>query len=295
MSVMCANRPVEWICGSRTLRIGASPLVMGILNVTPDSFSDGGRYVDKADAVEQALRMVADGADIVDIGGESTRPGAAAVGVDEELKRVLPVLKAVRHESDVCISIDTSKAAVALAALDAGADIVNDVTALGGDPDMPDVVRRKGAGAVLMHMRGTPRTMQVDPHYDDVVEEVGGFLASRAEALIKEGLERERLAIDPGIGFGKTVDHNLRLLAHLQSIGACGLPVVVGLSRKRFLGKLTGRQVEERLAGSLAAMVYCAMRGVQVLRVHDVKESVDAIRAVAALMAAEKGESAGVE
>ena len=292
MSVMCANRPVEWICGSRTLRIGASPLVMGILNVTPDSFSDGGRYVDKADAVEQALRMVADGADIVDIGGESTRPGAAAVGVDEELKRVLPVLKAVRHESDVCISIDTSKAAVALAALDAGADIVNDVTALGGDPDMPDVVRRKGAGAVLMHMRGTPRTMQVDPHYDDVVEEVGGFLASRAEALIKEGLERERLAIDPGIGFGKTVDHNLDIIRNLDRFHELGTPLLIGASRKAFIRHLLKRKAQkepeplsaEVARGTQAAVAAAAMNGADIVRVHDVARTrttltlIDAIR-----------------
>jgi dihydropteroate synthase len=267
---------------------------MGILNVTPDSFSDGGRYADTADAVRRGLRMVDEGADIVDVGGESTRPGARAVDADEELDRVLPVVKGVRRESDVCLSVDTSKAAVAQAALDAGADVVNDVTALRGDPEMGEVVRRSGAGAVLMHMRGTPRTMQTDPGYGDVVAEIGAFLASRAEELVEAGLERRRLAIDPGIGFGKTLDHNLRLLAHLPEIGACRLPVVVGLSRKSFLGKLTGRQVDDRLAGSLGALAYCVVRGVHVMRVHDVKESVDAIRAVAALMAAETGESAGV-
>jgi len=291
---MCANQPVEWVCGNRILQIGSAPLVMGILNVTPDSFSDGGRYADKKAAVRRGLQMANEGADIIDIGGESTRPGAQAVEAGEELERVLPVLEAIRRESEVCISVDTSKAAVARAALDAGAEIVNDVTALSGDPEMQEVVRRSGAGAILMHMRGTPRTMQVDPHYGDVVAEVRGFLASRAEALVESGVERRRLAVDPGIGFGKTLDHNLRLLANLPSISTCGLPLVVGLSRKSFLGALTNRDAGDRLAASLAAMVYCVLQGVQVVRVHDVEESVDAIRAVAALKATEKGESADV-
>jgi len=268
---------------------------MGVLNVTPDSFSDGGSYAGPEDAVRRGMQMVEEGADILDIGGESTRPGAAAVDAKEELRRVLPVIQALRKETDVCLSVDTSKAAVAREALDAGVEIVSDVTALGGDVEMCETVRRSGAGAVLMHMQGTPRTMQANPCYNDVVAEVGAFLASRADALVEKGLERERLAIDPGIGFGKTLDHNLKLLAQLQSLGICGLPVVVGLSRKSFLGKLTGRETEDRLAGSLAALAYCVMHGAHVMRVHDVKESVDVIRTITSLMAAGNGESAGVE
>ena len=289
------DETMEWLCRNRVLQIGPVPLVMGILNVTPDSFSDGGRYVDPDVAVRRGVQMVEEGADIVDIGGESTRPGAPSVDAEEERCRVVPVVEALRRETGVCLSVDTGKAEVARAALDAGAEIINDVTALTGDRDMCEVARQTGAGVILMHMQGTPCTMQTRPHYGNVVAEVSAFLASRVEALVEQGLEEKRLAIDPGIGFGKTLTHNLQLLGHLSRIRDIGRPVVVGLSRKSILGQLTGKETEDRLAGSLAALACCTMMGIHVMRVHDVKESVDAIRVVTALSEAGKGEPGGVE
>jgi dihydropteroate synthase len=266
------------------------PLVMGILNVTPDSFSDGGRYAGTQAAVARGLEMARESADILDVGGESTRPGADAVPEAEERARVVPVVEALARETDTVISVDTCKAGVAERALAAGARVINDVTALSGDPRMADVARESGAGVVLMHMRGTPRTMQDDPRYEDVVGEVAAYLAARVEDAVAAGIRREALAVDPGIGFGKTVEHNLALLAGLDRIGACGRPVVVGLSRKSFLGKLTGREVQDRLAGSLAALAFCvAGGGAQVMRVHDVKASCDAVRVAAALGRARNG------
>jgi len=271
--------PAPWTCRDRVL--DAWPLVMGILNVTPDSFSDGGLYVDHDRAVTRAREMLDAGADIVDIGGESTRPGAAAVGADEELSRVLPVITSLLADRDAVISIDTSKAAVARAAVDAGARIINDVTACTGDSAMVDVARESGAGVILMHMLGTPRTMQTDPRYDDVVEDIARYLAGRLAEIGEGGVDYSHVAVDPGIGFGKTVEHNLALLRHLDRLG--DRPVVVGLSRKSFLEKLTGREVDERLAGSLAGLVWCVLHGAHVLRVHDVAESRDAIRIATAL------------
>ena len=262
---------------------------MGILNVTPDSFSDGGRYASVGPAVERARQMLRDGADILDVGGESTRPGALPVSVEEELHRVIPVIEAVRRESDVLISVDTRKAAVAKEALQRGARIINDVTALTSDPDMAGVARQQGAGVVLMHMLGEPQTMQADPRYGDVVAEVGGYLQGRLRALGAAGLNPETLAIDPGIGFGKTVQHNVDLLVHLDRLCALGRPVVVGASRKSFLGKITGREVADRLPASLGAAAYAIARGARVIRVHDVKESCD----VARLMAIFGSEQAG--
>lgn len=262
---------------------------MGILNVTPDSFSDGGRYTSVGPAVERARQMLRDGADILDVGGESTRPGALPVSVEEELHRVIPVIEAVRGESDVLISVDTRKAAVAKEALHRGARIINDVTALTSDPDMAGVARQQGAGVVLMHMLGEPQTMQADPRYRDVVAEVGGYLQGRLGALEAAGLNPETLAIDPGIGFGKTVQHNVDLLVHLDRLCALGRPVVVGASRKSFLGKITGREVADRLPASLGAAAYAIARGARVIRVHDVKESCD----VARLMAIFGSEQAG--
>jgi len=286
---------LEWKCRDRTLHPGERPLVMGILNVTPDSFSDGGRYVDPQVAARRGLEMAAEGADIIDVGGESTRPGAAPVAEEEEKARVLPVIERLRAERDLCISIDTSKAAVAEAALAVGARIVNDVTAFTGDEGMIEVARQTGAGVVLMHMQGSPRTMQAAPSYGNVVQEVTRFLGRRVEALCASGIDRACLALDPGIGFGKGLAHNLDLLAGLRALGRHGRPVVVGLSRKSFLGKLTGRETGERLAGSLAALVYCLLNGAQGVRVHDVRESVDAVQVVAALAAAQRGEQRGLE
>jgi len=284
------HQPGIWACADRVLDLTARPLIMGILNVTPDSFSDGGRFLQTEAAVARGLQMLEAGADILDIGGESTRPGAEPVSADEEAARVIPVIEALRvRRDDALLSVDTCKAAVARAALAAGARIVNDVSACTADPAMIEIVRAGGAGVVLMHMRGTPRTMQDDPQYDDVVAEVGQYLEARAAALEAGGVARERIAVDPGIGFGKTLAHNLRLLARLDTLLARGRPVVVGLSRKRFLGLLTERGVEQRLAGSLAGLCWCVSHGVQVMRVHDVEESRDAARVVAAL----RRESAG--
>ncbi len=279
------GQPRVWQCGSRALVCGGQPLVMGILNVTTDSFSDGGRYLDVEAAVAHGLRMVADGAAIIDVGGESTRPGAVVVPSAEEERRVAPVVAALAARTSALISVDTRKAVVARAALAAGACIVNDVSALTYDPAMAGVARETGAGVVLMHLQGTPQTMQDDPRYDDVAAEVAAYLAARLAAAVAAGLRPAALAVDPGIGFGKTVDHNLALLRALPRFGAAGRPVVVGVSRKRFLGALTGRPPEERLAGGLAAAAWCAWQGADVLRVHDVRPTCDALRVIMALKA----------
>lgn len=282
---------IQWKCRDRTLMLDGMPLIMGVLNVTPDSFSDGNRYFDRERAVARGLTMVEEGADIIDIGGESTRPDAPTVEVGDELERVIPVIEELAGRTDTVISVDTMKGAVAQQAIEAGTRIINDVSALTHDPDMPEIARESGVGVVLMHMLGTPRTMQNDPQYNDVVAEVSNYLKSRVDDLLAKGLDRKTLAVDPGIGFGKTVEHNVRLLANLDAVGACGLPVVVGLSRKSFLGKLTGRNVDERLAGSLAALAFCVLNGAHVMRVHDVKESCDAARIASIL----KEKHAGVE
>lgn len=247
-------------------------LIMGILNVTPDSFSDGGRFLSPDAAVERALVMEGEGADIIDIGGESSRPGAEPVSVEEELGRVLPVLERLRGRLRIPISIDTTKAEVAEAALRAGARIVNDISALRFDPAMAPLVAESGAGLVLMHMLGTPKTMQQSPHYDDVVREVRGFLAERAQYAQSQGIPREAIAVDPGIGFGKTVEHNLELLRRLPELVELGFPVLVGPSRKSFIGAVLGLPVGERLEGTLAACAVAVVRGADILRVHDVRQ-----------------------
>lgn len=256
---------------------------MGILNVTPDSFSDGGRHAALEQAVAHARQMACDGADIIDVGGESTRPGARLVPAAEECARVIPVISEIRNQTDICLSIDTSKAQVARAALRAGADIINDVTALEYDPAMTDVAKEYRAGVVLMHMQGNPRTMQQNPIYTDVVGEVTDYLRTRTECLTQAGLTRETLALDPGIGFGKSLDHNLELLRGLATLAALRRPLLLGLSRKSFLGRLTGNPVQDRLAASLAALTCAILNGAHIMRVHDVKESCDAIRVAATL------------
>lgn len=272
--------PLTWQVCDRTLTLNR-PLVMGILNVTPDSFSDGGIYNDRTTAVEHALRMVASGADIIDIGGESTRPYADPVPLDEELRRVIPTLSDLRARSDVLISIDTSKAEVAQQAVAAGAQIINDVTALLGDSAMVDVARSSGAGIILMHMQGTPQTMQDNPHYDDVVREVVQFLGDRIRDLEAAGIPRERMAIDPGIGFGKTNEHSLTLLANLGQLRELNRPLCLGVSRKGFIGKITGRERHERAAGSVAVACHAVALGhADIVRVHDVPETVDAMRVI---------------
>lgn len=257
--------------------LGERTLVMGVLNVTPDSFSDGGRFSTLEAALAQAQRMREEGADIVDIGGESSRPGAEPVPAEVEATRVVPVVEALARDGRYVISVDTRKASVARAALERGAHIVNDITAL-GDPEMAAAVREYGAGLILMHMQGEPRTMQDDPRYADVVAEVRAFLAERRRLAEAAGISAESLAVDPGFGFGKTLEHNLALLARLSEIVTIGRPVVVGVSRKRMLGALTGRPVDERLAAGLAALTAAVLQGAAVARVHDVKESCDAVR-----------------
>jgi dihydropteroate synthase len=262
-------------CGPFTLDL-ASPRVMGILNVTPDSFSDGGRFDNPQRALAHARQMLADGADIVDVGGESTRPGALEVSEAQELERVIPIVEALARDGAL-VSVDTMKPGVMRAAIDAGASMVNDVRAL-LLPGALDAVAATGAAVCLMHMRGEPRTMQEHPHYDDVVVEVRDFLAARAVACEAAGIERKRIALDPGFGFGKTVAHNLQLLAALPALAALGFPVVAGLSRKSTLGTLTGRAPEERAAGSVAAALAAVARGASIVRVHDVRDTVDALK-----------------
>jgi dihydropteroate synthase len=245
---------------------------MGILNVTPDSFFDGGRSFDTKTAVSHALSMIEDGADILDIGGESTRPGADPVSPTQEKLRVLPVIEALRTQTDVAISVDTTKASVAESALQRGATIINDISAMRFDADMPRVVARYGAQIVLMHMQGTPQTMQRSPEYKDVVHEVRDFLLRRADAAEAAGIPRENIILDPGIGFGKTLEHNLLLLRHLPILCASGYTVLIGVSRKSFLGRLLGLPVEERLEGTIAANTIAILHGADIIRVHDVKE-----------------------
>ena len=261
---------------------------MGVVNVTPDSFSDGGSWLEPQAAVAHGLELHAAGAAILDVGGESTRPGAEPVGEAEELRRVEPVVRGLGEQAPgALVSIDTMKAAVAEAALAAGAGYVNDVTALRGDPRMAAVVAAAGCEVCLMHMAGSPQTMQDDPRYGDVVGEVAGFLRERAEFAESAGIDPARIQLDPGIGFGKTLEHNLELLRRLDEIAAIGFPVVVGLSRKRFLGELAGRdRPADRVAASVAGAVLAWERGASVLRVHDVAETVDALTVAAATLAA---------
>ena len=264
---------LTWQVRGRAVRFDGPAVIMGILNVTPDSFSDGGRYIEPGPAIERGLQMARDGADILDIGGESSRPGAEPVSTAEEIRRVVPVLTGLAAASDVLLSVDTTKAEVAEQALAAGAHIINDISALTADPAMPEVARRHRAGVVLMHMQGTPRTMQAGPAYGDVVEEVARYLADRVRSLADAGLDPSRVVVDPGLGFGKTVEHNVALLRGLPRLARLGRPVLVGASRKSFLGHLTGRAVDERLAPSLAALAFAVQQGAHILRVHDVKES----------------------
>jgi dihydropteroate synthase len=269
------------------IREAEDPLarLMGIVNVTPDSFSDGGEFLDAERAIAHGRELAAQGTDILDVGGESTRPGAAAVGAAEELARVAPVVEALAgDEGDVPISIDTSKRAVAEAALDAGAAIVNDVTALRADPELAGLCGDRGCEVVLMHMLGDPRTMQEDPRYDDVVEDIKAFLAGRIEFATAEGIDEERIWVDPGIGFGKTVEHNLELHRRLGELRELGRPVVFGSSRKSFIGKLTGASVDDRLGGTIASNVIAYANGADVLRVHDVGPVREAITAAAAIL-----------
>ncbi len=260
--------------------------VMGILNVTPDSFSDGGRFTGRDDALRQAERMLAEGADILDVGGESTRPGATGVNAQEELDRVVPVIEAVLGITDKPVSIDTSKADVMRAAVAAGAAMINDVRALREEGAL-DAAAAARVPVCLMHMQGQPRTMQQDPDYANVVGEVASFLSERVEACTKAGIPRERIVLDPGFGFGKTVAHNVELLANLRQLKELGLPILAGLSRKSTLGKITGRDVDQRVPASIAAAVIAVTNGASIVRVHDVAETVDALKVLTAVLESE--------
>jgi dihydropteroate synthase len=259
------------------------PQLMGVVNVTPDSFSDGGLFLEPEAAIAHGKQLARDGAEILDVGGESTRPGAEEVSAAEELARVEPVvadLAGLGHR----VSIDTSKLAVAEAALDAGAAIVNDVTAMRADPEIGALCAERGAGLVLMHMQGDPRTMQVDPTYDDVVDDVKAFLAERVEAAIAAGAQEEQIWVDPGIGFGKTLEHNLELLRRLGELRELGRPLVVGTSRKSFIGKVDGSDADHRIGGTIASSILAAAEGADVLRVHDVAEVAQAAKVAAAIV-----------
>ena len=274
-----------WKIRDRELDLCRRALVMGIINATPDSFSDGGSFLNPADAVAHGKKLVAEGAEILDIGGESTRPGAESVSASEEMDRVLPIIRALRRESEVMISIDTSKAAVARAALEAGADIINDVTGLRGDPEMPQLAATSQAGVVIMHMQGEPRTMQVAPKYDDVVREVGEFFRQALDRAVGCGIDPMRIALDPGIGFGKTPEHNRCLLANLSAFLEFQRPLLVGLSRKSFLGWLIGSsKMEDRFWPGVALTSLCRERGARIVRVHDVKSHTDALRMTEAIL-----------
>jgi dihydropteroate synthase len=276
---------VIWKIRDREIDLSRRARVMGIINATPDSFSDGGSFLNPQAALAHGLQMVAEGAEILDIGGESTRPGAQSVETDEEIRRVLPIIQALRRESQVLLSIDTSKAAVAEAALDAGADIINDVTGLRGDPDMPALAASSKAGVVIMHMQGQPRTMQVAPTYDDVVEEVGNFFRQALARSVACGIDPMRIALDPGIGFGKTPEHNRRLLAELSAFLEFGRPLLVGASRKSFLGWLAGSSaMDDRFWPGVALTSLCRERGARLLRVHDVKPHTEALRMTEAIL-----------
>ncbi len=268
-----------WALPGGAWRLGDSPRLMGIVNVTPDSFSDGGNWLDPASAVDHGLQLAADGADILDIGGESTRPGAAPVSVAEELRRVIPVIECLAPQTSALISIDTMKAAVAREALAAGARIVNDVSALTFDPAMTEVCAGSECGVILMHMQGTPQTMQQNPHYADAVGEIRNYLRDRTQTLQSAGIAAERIMVDPGVGFGKTADHNLEILTHVDEFRSFGRPVLIGHSRKGFLAKLLGRKVDERLAGTIGVSIALAQQHADLLRVHDVSAVRDALLA----------------
>ncbi len=273
----------SWTFGKRSYQLGEFPLIMGIVNITPDSFSDGGQFYDTqnpdpAKAVEQALKLVNDGADFLDLGAESTRPGAEPVPLKEELKRIVPVVEQLAAQTEVPISIDTTKAEVARECLQAGAEIINDISGLTFDPQMPAVCRKFNAGIVCMHIKGTPQTMQLAPSYENCVSEISKWLDERLESLSQAGISAENIVIDPGIGFGKTAEHNLTILSSIQQLRELGRPVLIGHSRKRFLGSILGREHDERLAGTIGVSIALAQQHTDLLRVHDVAAIKDALK-----------------
>lgn len=275
---------VSWKLPGHSMTFGGRPKVMGIVNVTPDSFSDAGKYYDPHQAIDHGRRLEREGADLLDIGGESSRPGSSPVDADEELRRVLPVIEGLAQTTKIPLSIDTWKARTAREALKKGCSIINDITGLRGDPGMVEAVRDSQAGIVVMHMQGTPATMQTNPQYADVVEEVSRFFEERLATLTGQGIDPERIVLDPGIGFGKRPEHNLALIAGRGRFGRLGRPILLGVSRKNFLEKVTGRSVKDRLAGSLAIACHVAVEGnCHLLRVHDVAATRDALEVLEAL------------
>ena len=274
-----------WKVGGRIVNLSRHGMIMGVLNVTPDSFSDEGEFFSLDKAVARALEIAAEGAQIVDVGGESTRPGAEAVGLEEELRRVIPVIEKLQEKIDILISIDTSKSQVAKAALNAGASIINDVTGGRGDEKMLPLAAKRNAAFIIMHMQGNPRTMQIAPHYVDLVSEVADFFLQQHARAIECGIDPMAIAFDPGIGFGKTLEHNLELIGRLGALRVQQCPLVVGVSRKEFLGKLVGSSaMSDRLAPTVALTSLLRLRGANIIRVHDVKENVDALRVTEAVL-----------
>ncbi len=272
-------RGQELDCSSRTL-------VMGVLNVTPDSFSDGGRFYDPVKAIQHGLKLARDGADIIDVGGESTRPGSEAISAQEEMRRVIPVIEALAHEVKVPISIDTYKSQVAARALEAGAAMVNDISAMRFDARMAEVVAQHGVPVVLMHMLGTPKDMQLDPKYEDVVGEILDFLKARMDWAVSHGVSQEQIILDPGIGFGKTLEHNLSLIKHLSRFRSLGRPILLGTSRKSFIGKILGADVDNREEGTAATVALGIYNGANIVRVHDVARMLPVVRVTDALLKA---------
>ena len=255
------------------------PLVMGILNITPDSFSDGGKYLDFSDAIKRAHAMIEEGVDIIDIGGESTRPGSDPVSIDEELKRITPIIEALKRDSNIAISVDTYKPAVMKEVIDMDVAMINDVYAL-TQPGAIDVIKKSEVGICLMHMQGTPKTMQINPTYKNVVSEVQSFLKGRAEMLISEGIDQSRIILDPGFGFGKTFEHNIEMLKKLESFQSLKFPLLVGLSRKSFIRKILNGEHDDHLSGSISAAIFSVLKGAKILRVHDVKETLSALKII---------------
>ena len=273
----------RWKLRTQTLAITQTPLIMGILNVTPDSFSDGGSYLTAQDAIDHGLRLAAEGADIIDIGGESTRPYSQSVSAQQEIERVVQVVRGIADQSDVPVSIDTSKSAVAIAAIEAGAQIINDVTGLTGDPDMLQVAVESGVGVCAMHMQGTPATMQDNPRYTNVVAEVLAYLQQRKACLLDAGIPLEKICLDPGIGFGKTHQHNLELLAGCEAFLELGCPILIGHSRKGFIGKLLNDKDADRDSGTLAISLLMAQKKMHVLRLHQIAPTVAALKVLAGI------------
>lgn len=255
------------------------PLLMGILNITPDSFSDGGKYLTLNEALKRAHEMIEEGVDIIDIGGESTHPGSEPVSADEELKRIMPIIEALKKDSDIAISVDTYKAEVMKEVIDIDVAMINDVYAL-SQPGAIDVIKHSKVGICLMHMQGTPQTMQINPQYTNVVNEVKLFLEARANDLVSEGIEKSRMILDPGFGFGKTFEHNIELLQHLESFQSLKLPLLVGLSRKSFIKKILSGEHDDHLSGSIAAAIFSVIKGAKILRVHDIKETKSALKVI---------------